>query len=71
LTDAFLDISNRNTFETSAAVVLVTAISSGSVSADESMPVPTTTTAVEEFDVENGLVWSQIDDTTIEVSLPD
>lgn len=29
------------------------------------------TTEVEQFDKENGLVWSQVDDHTIEVSLPD
>jgi len=43
------------------------------VSADETLPpqVTTTTTALEQFDVEPGLIWSQIDDHTIEVSLPD
>jgi hypothetical protein len=53
------------------AVVQLTTIGSGSVSADESVPVPTTTTVVEKFDEESGLIWSQIDETTIEVSLPD
>ena len=53
------------------AVALLTAIGSGSVSADESVSVPTTTTVVEKFDEESGLIWSQVDDTTIEVSLPD
>ena len=53
------------------AVVLLTAIGSGSVSADESVPVPTTTTIFEKFDEESGLIWSQIDEQTIEVSLPD
>lgn len=52
------------------AVVLLTVIGSGSVSADETLPPSTTTTVVEQFDVENGLIWSQIDDQTIEVSLP-
>ena len=52
------------------AVVLLTAIGSGSVSADESVP-PTTTTVVEQFDEESGLIYSQVDDHTIEVSLPD
>ena len=51
-------------------VVLLTVIGSGSVSADETLPPSTTTTVVEQFDVENGLIWSQIDDQTIEVSLP-
>jgi len=50
--------------------VLLAAIGSGSVSADESVPVPTTTT-VEWFDKESGLIWSRVDDHTIEVSLPD
>ena len=53
-------------------VVLLTVIGSGSASADETLPpqVTTTTTVVEQFDVENGLIWSQTDDQTIEVSLP-
>ena len=51
------------------AVVLLTAIGVGSVSADES--VPTTTTVVEQFDEESGLIFSQVDDHTIEISLPD
>ena len=54
------------------AVVLLTVIGSGSASADETLPPQvTTTTVVKQFDVENGLIWSQIDDHTIEVSLPD
>ena len=53
------------------AVVLLTVIGSGSVSADESVPPLTTMTLVEQYDEESGLIWSQIDETTIEVSLPD
>ncbi len=53
------------------AVVLLTAIGSGSVSADESVPSPTTTAVVEEFDEESGLIWSQVDDHTIDIHLPD
>ena len=53
------------------AVVLLTMVGSGSVSADESVPPPTTSTVVEQYDEESGLIWSQIDDHTIEVSLPD
>ncbi len=53
------------------AVALLTAIGAGSVSADESVPVPTTTTVVEQYDEESGLIWSQVDDQTIEVSFPD
>ena len=64
-------MSTRRTIVTSTAVVLLTAIGSGSVSADESVLVPTTTTVVEQFDDESGLIWSQVDDNTIEVSLPD
>ena len=52
------------------AVVLLTVIGSGSVSADETLPPATTPTVVEQFDVEIGLIWSQISDNTIEVSLP-
>lgn len=66
-----LFMSKRRTIVACTAVVLLTAIGSGSVSADESVPVPTTTTVVELFDVDSGLIWSQVDDTTIEVSLPD
>ena len=45
---------------------------SGSVSADESVPpLITTTTVVEQYDEESGLIWSQVDDHTIEVSLRD
>ena len=65
------DMSTRRTFVACTAVVLLTAIGSGSVLADKSVPVSTTTTVVEKFDEESGLIWSQIDDTTIEISLPD
>lgn len=64
-------MSKHRTFVTCTAVVLLTAIGSGSVSADESVPVSTTTTVVEKFDEESGLIWSTVDDTTIEISLPD
>ena len=63
-------MSKRRTFVACTAVVLLTVIGSGSVAADESVPVPTTTT-VEQFDSESGLIWSKVDDNTIEVSLPD
>jgi len=53
------------------AVVLLTAIGSGSVSADERVPVPSFTTAVEQFEEESGLIYSQVDDNTIEVKQPD
>ena len=53
------------------AVVLLTVIGAGSASADESAPPATTPTVVEQFDVESGLMWSQVDNQTIEVSLPD
>jgi hypothetical protein len=64
-------MSTRRTLVACTAIVLLTAIGSDSVSADESVPVPTTTTVVEKFDEESGLIWSQVDDHTIEVSLPD
>ena len=64
-------MSTRRTLVACTAVALLKAIGSGSVSADESVPVPTTTTVFEEFDKESGLIWSQIDETTIEISLPD
>ena len=54
------------------AVVALAVVGSGSVSADESVPPSTTTTtAVEQYDEEVDLIWSQIDDHTIEVSFPD
>jgi|LakMenEpi02Jun10_1017292.scaffolds.fasta_scaffold56862_1 hypothetical protein len=62
---------SRRTLVACTAVVLLTAIGSVSVSADESVPVPTTTTVVELYDEESGLIWSRVDDHTIEVSLPD
>jgi hypothetical protein len=68
-----LTMSKRRTLVACTAVILLTAIGSGSVLADESVPVPTTIdmTMVEQFDEESGLIWSQVDDDTIEVSLPD
>ena len=56
-----------------SAVIILAMVGSGSVSADETLPPPTTTktTVVEQFDAESGLIWSQIDDQTIEISLPD
>lgn len=54
-----------------AAVIVFAMAGSGSLSADENVPPPTTTTVVEQFDEESGIIWSQIDETTIEVRLPD
>ena len=67
------DMSMRRTLVACTAVVLLTVIGSGSVSADESVPVPTTIDMimVEQFDEESGLIWSKVDDNTIDVSLPD
>ena len=64
-------MSKRRTIAASTAVVLLTAIGSGSVSANESVPSATSTTVVEQYDEEVDLIWSQIDDHTIEVSFPD
>ena len=65
-------MSKQRTIVACIAVVLLTAIGSGSVSADESVPPSTTTTiVVEQYDSESGLIWSQVDDHTIEVSQPD
>ena len=61
--------NQRMIYMACTAVVLLAAIGSGSVSADESVPPSTTTTVVEKFDEESGLIWSQVDDATIEVSL--
>jgi hypothetical protein len=42
------------------------------VSANEPFDTPTTSTSVDlEFDVESGLQWKAVDETTIEVSYPD
>ena len=63
----------RRTIVGCTAVVVLALVGSGSVSADESVPptTTTTTTVVEQFDEESGIIWSQIDDHTIEVILPD
>jgi hypothetical protein len=54
------------------AVVRLTITGAGSVSADESVPSQSsTTTVLEQFDEESGIVWSPIDDNMIEVSLSD
>ena len=50
---------------------MLAVVGSGSVSADESVPPSTATTVVEQYDEESGLIWSQIDDHTIEISFPD
>jgi hypothetical protein len=65
-------MSNRRAISLACtAVVLLAIVGSGSVSADESVPpLTTTTTVVEQFDEESGIIWSQIDDHTSEVSLP-
>jgi hypothetical protein len=64
-------ISKRRALVACTAVVQLATIGSGSVSADESVPVSSSTTVVEQFDEENGIIWSQVDDNTIEISLPD
>jgi hypothetical protein len=69
-----LNMSKRRTVVACTALVLLTVIGSGAVSGDSSVPstsTSTTTTLVEQFDDESGLIWSQIDDHTIEISLPD
>jgi len=53
------------------AVGLLTVTGTGSASAEESVPPSTTTTVIEQFDEENGIICSQINETTIEASLPD
>jgi hypothetical protein len=66
-------MSTKRTLVACTAALLLTVIGSGSVSAVETLPpqVTTTTNVPEQFDMENGLIWSQVDDQTIEVSLPD
>ena len=66
-----LDMAMRHTLVTCTAIVLLVVVGSSSVSADESVPVTSSTTVIEQFDDETGIIWSQIDETTIEVSLPD
>jgi len=67
-----LCMSKQRTIVAGTAVVVLAMVGSGSVSADESVPPSTTTTIVlEHFDEESGIIWSQIDDQTIEVSFPD
>lgn len=64
-------MSKTRTLLVCTAAVLLTVLGTGSVSAEESVPPSTTTTVVEQFDEETGIIWSQIDETTIEVSVPD
>jgi len=67
-----LNMSKKRTLVACTAAVLLTAIGSGSVSADKSVPSPSSsTTVIEQSDAESGIVWSHIDEQTIEVSLPD
>jgi hypothetical protein len=54
-----------------ATAVLLISAAQGSVSADDKILPPTTTTVVKQFDEESGIIWAQIDDHTIEISLPD
>lgn len=57
---------------TCTEAVLLSVVGASSVSDDESLPSQSSsTTLVEQFEEETGIVWSQIDDNTIEVSLPD
>jgi|688.fasta_scaffold181484_2 hypothetical protein len=65
-------MSKRRALVAHMAVVLLTITGAGSVSADESVPSQSsTTTVLEQFDEESGIVWSPIDDNMIEVSLSD
>jgi hypothetical protein len=65
-------MSRQRVLVTCTAAVLLSVVGASSVSADESLPSQSSsTTLVEQFDAESGIVWSQIDDDTIEVSLPD
>jgi hypothetical protein len=66
-----LNMSKPRALMTYTAAVLLTVIGAGSVSADESVTFPTTTTVVEQFDQESGIYLTSIDELTIEVSLPD
>ena len=68
-----LNMSKRPTIVVCTAVVLLTTFSSGSssVSADESVSSSITTPVVEQFDEESGLILSQVDDHTIEISFRD
>jgi hypothetical protein len=64
----------RKTTALATGVVLTLGVlywSSG-VSADEPLDSLTTSTSVDlEFDVDSGLLWGAVDETTIEVSYPD
>ena len=67
-----LNMSMRRALVAHMAVVLLTITGAGSVSADESVPSQSsTTTVLEQFDEKSVIVWSQIDDNMIEVSLSD
>ncbi len=65
-------MTKRHIIGTAFATVFVLVVGgSGSVSANENVPLSTTTTVVEQFDEETGIIWMQVDDYTIEISLPD
>jgi hypothetical protein len=62
----------KRTLVAYTAAAMFTVIGASSVSADKSVPSPSSsTTVIEQFDAESGIVWTPIDEQTIEVSLPD
>ena len=72
--NVFRVFKSRVIATSSAVAMLLFVVGSGAVSGNSSVPstsTSTTTTVVEQFDDESGLIWSQIDDHTIEISLPD
>ena len=69
---AVLKMSKRRTLGACTAAALLTVIGASSVSADKSVSSPSSsTTVIEQFDAESGILWTLIDEQTIEVNLPD
>jgi hypothetical protein len=69
---AVLNMSKRRALVACTVARQLTVVVSGSVSADESAPLPSSSTTVfEQFDEESGIFCLPIDEQTIEVSFPD
>jgi hypothetical protein len=67
-----IDMSKQRAFVAYTAAALLTVIGASSVSADKSVSSPSSsTTVIEQFDAESGILWTLIDEQTIEVNLPD
>jgi hypothetical protein len=67
-----MNMSEQRAFVAYTVAALLTVIGASSVSADKSVSSPSSsTTVIEQFDAESGILWTLIDEQTIEVNLPD